>query len=797
MLSSTNPSKRFFGTFGPAAGVVATCLSLASLAHAQDECATATPAVLGANAFNTTTASASVDPPTDALCPGTELAWTATVKDVWFSYTPGMVGSLSMTTCGVATDLDSSIAVYEGSSCGTMTIIACNGDDPAADPGCQPYYSTINGILTDATSTYYIRVAGWNGLEGSGTLTLSFTNVVYPQCVGSTDECGEVHAAGGCSDTACCELVCGTYPPCCDTTWEQLCVDLAVDSCGIFAYNCTAPAYANDCATAAMVVADGASVAFNTAGANTDGPNEAGCNSGNNDLPIWSDLWYRFTAVANGFASASNCNTSAFDSKIAFYDVGDWSGFDPQTLPDLFMACNEDCPEDPVNYTSAQTVQVTIGRTYLVRLGGYEGATGSGTINFDFPDPCSLPGSDATEPEPCGDDVNPGCIGGNTIATTSLPIGATMAGTFWADANFRDVDWYQIVINSPSQVTVEVWSASNTILFLFGGDPCMANPPQLASGTATACPQSLSVCLNPGVYYIATAISSFDGTPCGSGAFNDYRIKVSTAPANCPILLGTVCENPGPTDLTTNAANTTANGLGSCAYGYPPGGTGDNSWARVYPAAQVGAGELRCITFGVWCTKQTGATTYVASDVPHPAVLTLYRDTNGGAPVNPVSLGGDLEIVQEWNIVVPGGAFAGTISLDTPLCLDGNSQNLVVAIYCPAPLPLATGYNLRASGNNVVNSPATQTYRKLACVDTTFILSTSAFNWYVSINGDFTSCGNNCPADLNNDDIVDGADLGTLLGSWGSCPGCPADLNDDDVVDGADLGTLLGEWGPC
>jgi len=52
-----------------------------------------------------------------------------------------------------------------------------------------------------------------------------------------------------------------------------------------------------------------------------------------------------------------------------------------------------------------------------------------------------------------------------------------------------------------------------------------------------------------------------------------------------------------------------------------------------------------------------------------------------------------------------------------------------------------------------------------------------------------------CPQDLNGDNVVDGADLGTLLSAWGG-PG-PADFNGDGVVDGADLGTLLSAWGPC
>ncbi len=54
-----------------------------------------------------------------------------------------------------------------------------------------------------------------------------------------------------------------------------------------------------------------------------------------------------------------------------------------------------------------------------------------------------------------------------------------------------------------------------------------------------------------------------------------------------------------------------------------------------------------------------------------------------------------------------------------------------------------------------------------------------------------------CLADFNADGLVNGDDLGSLLGEWGSCRGCAADFNGDGTVDGDDLGTLLGAWGPC
>lgn len=72
-------------------------------------------------------------------------------------------------------------------------------------------------------------------------------------------------------------------------------------------------------------------------------------------------------------------------------------------------------------------------------------------------------------------------------------------------------------------------------------------------------------------------------------------------------------------------------------------------------------------------------------------------------------------------------------------------------------------------------------------------------------------------ADLNCDGAVDGADLGLLLAGWGACPRggansggsgsdgagsgdadsgspCPADLDGNGIVDGADLGALLAAW---
>ena len=53
-----------------------------------------------------------------------------------------------------------------------------------------------------------------------------------------------------------------------------------------------------------------------------------------------------------------------------------------------------------------------------------------------------------------------------------------------------------------------------------------------------------------------------------------------------------------------------------------------------------------------------------------------------------------------------------------------------------------------------------------------------------------------CRSDIDHSGLVDGGDIGALLGSWGPCnQSCPADFNGDLQVDGADLALVLSDWG--
>jgi len=132
---------------------------------AGDECNGALVANLGSNAYETDSATPSSPEPDDSLCSGTYMNW-ANSQDIWFAWTAEFSGNAHFTTCDSAS-FDTSMAVYAG-SCSNQ--VACNGDNSGED-GCQSYYSSVDVNVSEG-ETYYIRIGGWEGATGAGTLTI-------------------------------------------------------------------------------------------------------------------------------------------------------------------------------------------------------------------------------------------------------------------------------------------------------------------------------------------------------------------------------------------------------------------------------------------------------------------------------------------------------------------------------------------------------------------------------------------------------------------------------------------------
>ncbi|MBM4110785.1 MAG: hypothetical protein FJ254_05430, partial [Phycisphaerae bacterium] len=320
-------------------GSLTAALCAASTALAQDECASAPSLVSGvASAFDTAAATASAGPAvTDAQCAGTYLNWVNTQQDVWFKWVaPSASGTIDITTC-LSGSYDTSIVLYEG-ACASLTQVGCNGD-AANSGGCQAYHSEMLGFVVNPGSTYYVRIGGYNGAVGTGALTLTFT--AGGAGCGTPGACNVVHATPGCDDVTCCNLVCNLLPSCCDTGWDQSCVDIAIPECGF--YNCAPVGPANNCATNPTNIPGDGTYAFDTTGATMDGPDHDGgtCSSGNDFF--YNDVWWKFVAPANGVMTASSCGLTPYDNKFALYNLGATpAGFDYNNLAAALVACNDD-----------------------------------------------------------------------------------------------------------------------------------------------------------------------------------------------------------------------------------------------------------------------------------------------------------------------------------------------------------------------------------------------------------------------------------------------------------------------
>jgi hypothetical protein len=253
------------------------------------------------------------------------------------------------------------------------------------------------GVFT-AAGRYGIEI--YNFDDGTGeyvlstcateySVTVSYTPTAFAECGDpASGNCTEVIAGiGGCQDVACCELVCDIDSACCESEWDAGCVSFAVDGCGFYIYACDDPnaSVANDCVAGALPYAvpgdDSVDVSFDTTGCNTDGPPQDQCGSGAGFEQLQNDVWFVVSSGIDGFLTASTCDGGAlWDTKIAIYNY-DASTFDPASLPDLYLACNEDCGD--AAFASSIQWEATASTTYLVRVGGYDAASfGPGVLTL-------------------------------------------------------------------------------------------------------------------------------------------------------------------------------------------------------------------------------------------------------------------------------------------------------------------------------------------------------------------------------------------------------------------------------
>ena len=215
--------------------------------------------------------------------------------------------------------------------------------------------------------------------------------------------------------------------------------------------NCQTEVPSPDNCANALPVAEG-TLSFDNIGATTDGPDEPLACNFSGYTHVDSDIWYRYTPTCSGTATVSLCG-SGFDTKLAVYN-----GASCPTVASA-IACND----DSCSLGSEVSFPVSACTPYLVRVGGYQGEQGSGTMTIS----CAAP----PPTEDCNDNgvedaVDIACGTSTDGDSNGVPDECEWPGRYTRGGLLYDRWWTHLGVTPPS-VDHPLWAyrpdpASNT-----------------------------------------------------------------------------------------------------------------------------------------------------------------------------------------------------------------------------------------------------------------------------------------------------------------------------------------------
>jgi hypothetical protein len=218
------------------------------------------------------------------------------------------------------------------------------------------------------------------------------------------------------ADNHCVTGICNCGPPCSagfmlpmSAIWAN--IETAVLAAGCTPSPCGKSPVPNDDCADAVPIFNGAT-AFSNVGATTDGPTHAACNFFN-DPGIDADIWFNYVSDCTGTITVSLCG-SGYDTEIAVYN-----GCGCPVSDGTLLACND----DSCGFQSQVNVNVVAGGCYKIRVGGFDGDQGNGTITIT-----EGPGCDGSL---CAADIaptnNPGVCGDGNGVIDAADLGELLA----------------------------------------------------------------------------------------------------------------------------------------------------------------------------------------------------------------------------------------------------------------------------------------------------------------------------------------------------------------------------------
>jgi len=392
----------------------------------------------------------------------------------------------------------SCFAAFVDLGCGGIIGAPTTGDCPGTVSVCLPAGQYYVVALPSVFSGYPCGIAAGNDY------TLELSGFPCTAVVCGSPETGDCCVANGtpfCNDAECCELICAADPFCCNTSWDTICANAAVVSCGVCGGG--GGGGGSTCDDPGVMTLGANSFANGPTGIILD---LTGICTMQFTQQLYNTNFYAFTPAQTGSYSFSTCSAANFDTKLAIL----------QTCGDAFggvLACNDDGPGCTGFTSLIESVDLVQGITYYVAIGGYAPGTlvGGGTLTIAI--------SDGPPQPPANDDCANATVVGlgvssftNVLATGSLPGGCVTVN--------KDV-WYSFTATGDESITVSICAAEggsstlDTAIKVF--DACDGN---LVACNDDSCGLQSRVTFTPvcGTTY-KIAIGSWSTTATGSGNF--------------------------------------------------------------------------------------------------------------------------------------------------------------------------------------------------------------------------------------------------------------------------------------
>ena len=359
-------------------------------------------------------------------CGGT----TTTHKDVWYRFTAPYTGTYIVESLEGGTLLDTVVSVHSACPGTAANTVACD-DDSGFNNLSRLTFAGVAG------TTYVVRVGGYNGASGTFSLLATLAPPANDACASATTiglgsvtgtnraatNDGTTNCGDGSSTSA--KDVWYAFTPTCtnyytfDTEGSELgdtllsihsgCPGTALNTVacdddsgtgfqsylqaqlnagttyyvrvsgyggttGEFVLNVDDLTSNNLCSRVPPVYTNTPTL-FSTCNATPSTTNTEGFCRFGTDNTIGPDIWFRYTALCDGTATAAVCGSS-YDSTMVVYN-----SVCPGTFGSVRIACSDDrCGDD-----ASITWTVTEGASYLIRIGGatngFTTSRGSGVLN--------------------------------------------------------------------------------------------------------------------------------------------------------------------------------------------------------------------------------------------------------------------------------------------------------------------------------------------------------------------------------------------------------------------------------